>query len=124
MSRLLLLPLLLALCSCGTELPGGSVYAGVWSSFSFNGSVDLGSFQVDDRGRANFTQGDTIVSVTIAPDGTVEGSAHTLTVSGSCSLAGHCSSTTVCVGSTSGSGCQDGLGRAWVSFSLCRAASC
>lgn len=112
-------------CACGADLPGNSPYAGAWTRFAFNGSQSLGGFQVDDHGRFNFQAGDAQLSGSIAPDGTVTGSAHSLSVPGSCVLTGRCTTLSLCAGSTAGSGCPaDPSGQPWASFSLCRESGC
>lgn len=110
---------------CGIELPGNSRWKGSWNSFSVNGAPSQGGFLVDDHGRFDFSVGDSQVSGAITPDGRVSGSAHSLSVPGSCTLSGNCNSTSVCAGTATGGGCpSDASARPWTTFAFCRGAGC
>jgi hypothetical protein len=116
--------LLICLTGCGQSVAGSPAYAGSWPSFVVNGSQNLGGFVVDSRGSFQFSAPGAQVTGQIAVDNSLSGAAQGAG-GGVCTLEGRCSSTTICNGTTIGSGCPlDQNGRPWATFALCRGAGC
>jgi hypothetical protein len=115
---------LLAFWGCGSAAGSNPAFAGSWTTFIVNGSQNLGGFVVDGAGQFVISAAGAQVSGAIGPDASIDGAAQG-SFGGVCTLQGHCTSTSVCSGTTVGGGCPaDENGRPWATFAFCRGPGC